>query len=211
MKKLQRCAMCFLFISLLCGCQDAGGRLENSNQVANTIEEQIAAADTEETASEQEVDESEIVESESIETEAVDGEKKKEVQSTENETAVSNSIDIDLTEMSSDMVYATVYQMMCYPENYIGKTIRMEGQYYSMWYEPTSAYYYYIIISDAAACCAQGLEFLWDEEAYHNLQEKLSEEMELQVTGTFETYEEEENGNVLTYCRLKDTEVEIVE
>ena len=31
--------------------------------------------------------------------------------------------------MGSDLVYATVYQMMSKPEEYEGKTIRIEGKY----------------------------------------------------------------------------------
>ena len=38
----------------------------------------------------------------------------------------SEGVDVDLTLMGSDLVYATVYQMMSKPEEYEGKTIRIE-------------------------------------------------------------------------------------
>ena len=35
--------------------------------------------------------------------------------------APGNAVDVDLTELSSTMVYSEVYAMMTEPENYIGK------------------------------------------------------------------------------------------
>ena len=73
------------------------------------------------------------------------------------------TVDYDLTQMSSDMVYATVYQLMVKPDEYVGKTFRIDGNFYATYYEPTQKYYFYCVIQDATACCAQGLEFLWDD------------------------------------------------
>lgn len=39
--------------------------------------------------------------------------------------------------MSSDLVYATVYQMMVTPEEYEGKTFRIDGNFYATYYEAT--------------------------------------------------------------------------
>lgn len=71
----------------------------------------------------------------------------------------SDGVDVDLTLMGSDLVYATVYQMMSKPEEYEGKTIRIEGKYYASYYPITDKYYNYCLIADALACCSQGLEF----------------------------------------------------
>ena len=49
----------------------------------------------------------------------------------------SEGVDVDLTLMGSDLVYATVYQMMSKPEEYEGKTIRIEGKYYASYYPIT--------------------------------------------------------------------------
>ena len=45
-------------------------------------------------------------------------------------------IDYDLTTMSSDMVYATVNDMVTTPRKYVGKTVRMKGPFQHSYYEP---------------------------------------------------------------------------
>lgn len=40
----------------------------------------------------------------------------------EESNSLDPSVDYDLTEMNSDMVYSTVYQLMMDPERYVGKT-----------------------------------------------------------------------------------------
>ena len=126
------------------------------------------------------------------------------------ETAVFSSnlstVDYDLTEMSSDMVYATVYQMMMEPEKYEGKTFRMEGIYYTVYSEQTKKYYHYCIIQDATACCAQGMEFVWDDGSHVYPDEYPEENADVIVEGTFETYTESGDSNL--YCRLRDASLE---
>lgn len=117
------------------------------------------------------------------------------------------SVDYDLTAMSSDMVYATVYQMMVDPEAYVGKTIRMNGLYYGSYYEPTEKYYHYCIIQDALACCTQGLEFIWGDGNHVYPDEYPEENAMVVVQGVFETYQED--GDEYLYCRLKDAILEI--
>ena len=73
------------------------------------------------------------------------------------------NVDVDLTVMGRDMVYATVYQMMLSPEDFIGKKVKCRGQFAAYWFENTSKWYSYCIIQDALACCQQGLEFSWDD------------------------------------------------
>lgn len=114
----------------------------------------------------------------------------------------------DLTAMGSEMVYAMVYQFMMNPQDYIGETIKMQGTYYSVWYEPTQKYYHYCIIQDALACCAQGMEFIWEDGSHSYPDEYPENETEVVVTGEFETYQEE--GDTSLYCRLKNASMEIV-
>lgn len=109
-------------------------------------------------------------------------------------------VDFDLTQMSGEMVYAMVYQMMSTPEEYEGKTFRMEGLFYASYYEPTEQYYYYCIIQDAMACCAQGMEFVWEDGTHIYPEEYPEDYAEIIIEGTFETYREE--GNDILYCRL---------
>ena len=112
------------------------------------------------------------------------------------------SVDYDLTAMGSDMVFATVYQLMMAPEEYEGKIFRIEGSFYATYYEPAQKYYFYCVIQDAAACCAQGLEFVWGDGSYIYPDEYPKEDTDIIVEGRFETYREEGDPNL--YCRLAD-------
>ncbi len=120
----------------------------------------------------------------------------------------SEGVDVDLTLMGSDLVYATVYQMMSKPEEYEGKTIRIEGKYYASYYPITDKYYNYCLIADALACCSQGLEFeLGGGAVYPG--DYPADQSEVIVTGVFETYTEEA-GQTFYYCRLRDAEYQLV-
>lgn len=99
------------------------------------------------------------------------------------------AVDVDLTALSSTMVYAEVFSMMSNPDEYFGKTIKMSGPYGVSFYDKTGLYYHYIIIEDAAACCQQGLEFMWNGN--HDYPKDYPKELsEIEVTGVFESYEE---------------------
>ena len=113
-----------------------------------------------------------------------------------------DGIDVDLTKLSSTMVYSEVYNMMVSPDNYTGKTVKMNGAF--AYYEDpeTKKQYFACIIADATACCSQGLEFiLTGEHTYPNDYPELNSE--ITVTGIFETYEE----NGFKYCRLTDAAI----
>ncbi|MGF0065459.1 hypothetical protein ACQRCQ_09340 [Lachnospiraceae bacterium SGI.085] len=128
-----------------------------------------------------------------------------ENQKTQENQPEDSSVDYDLTQMGSDMVYATVYQMMMTPEQYEGKTFRIQGSFHAEYYEPTQKYYEYCIIKDAMACCAQGLEFVWGDGTHTYPDEYPAENEEIMVEGTFGTYTEE--GDTHLYCRLSDAEL----
>jgi len=103
--------------------------------------------------------------------------------------AASVTIDVDLTLLSSTMVYAEVYNIMTNPDNYMGKTIKMKGPYYASYYEKTELYYHYVVVEDATACCQQGLEFIWKGE--HKYPADYPEDKtKIEVTGVFGSYDE---------------------
>ena len=117
-------------------------------------------------------------------------------------TQSTDGVDVDLTRLSSTMVYSEVYNMMNAPGDYIGKTIKMTGQF--VYYEnpDTKAQYFTCIIGDAMACCSQGLEFvLTGKHTYPDDYPEL--DSEITVSGTFELYEE---GDI-RYCWLVDAEM----
>lgn len=105
--------------------------------------------------------------------------------------AAGSGIDVDLTQMSSVMVYSEVYNIMMNPEAYLGQTIKIEGPYYASFWEETGNYYHYVIIEDAAACCTQGLEFIWGDGAHAYPEEYPEDYTEVEIVGTFSMYEEE--------------------
>lgn len=59
------------------------------------------------------------------------------------------SIDVDLTKLSRTMVYSEVYNMMYTPDDYIGKTVKMKGQFAHYEDPDTKVQYFACIIADA--------------------------------------------------------------
>ena len=112
---------------------------------------------------------------------------------------------IDLTALSSVLVYTEVYNMVYYPENYEGKTIKAKGPFdvYVASEEEKALYgndcYFYVVVQDATACCQQGLEFVLKEDpgfpdGYPSVG------TEVTVCGRYETYQEGDT----TYAHLVD-------
>lgn len=119
----------------------------------------------------------------------------------ESQTATDNTqeYDVDLTALSSTMVYSEVYNMMVTPEEYVGKTIKMSGSFATFINEEDGRYIFGCVITDATACCAQGIEFeLSDDYKYPDDYPKDGDT--ICVTGTFDTYQEEQ----FTYCTLRN-------
>lgn len=111
------------------------------------------------------------------------------------------AVDVDLTQLSSTMVYSEVYAMMYEPEQYIGKTVKMQGQFATQEYNDERLYA--CIVQDATACCAQGLEFEMAEElAYPD--DYPEPGAEITVVGTFDSYKEEVDGNYYIYLVLRN-------
>lgn len=120
------------------------------------------------------------------------------------------SVDLDLTNLSSTVVYSEVYNMMTAPEDYIGKKVRMKGQFTTFQGTDESGQpipgqiYFACVIADATACCQQGLEFvLTGDHAYPEDYPELG--TEITVVGEFQTYYE---GEYL-YCHLVDAEMSL--
>lgn len=110
--------------------------------------------------------------------------------------------DIDLTEMSSSIVYATVYDMIYKPDSYLGKSVKMEGPFAYYKDEETGEEYFAVIIKDATACCSQGIEFVVAGDLdYPGDYPALDEE--ITVTGIFDYYTED----YMLYCRLDNAEI----
>ena len=109
---------------------------------------------------------------------------------TEAPAAESSTAEIDLTSMSSTMVYSYVFNMISTPDDFIGQRFRIRGIYDEQYWDQTKLTYHYIVIADATACCAQGLEFVLTDPnaAYPQVGE------EFEISGIFGTYVE--NGTL---------------
>jgi len=113
---------------------------------------------------------------------------------------VKGDFDIDLTRLSSTMTYTEVYNMIRFPEEYEGKTVKMCGRLNV--YEDKARNYFTCIISDATACCAQGIEFVLSDD-YVYPDDYPEPGTVIVVTGTYGTYEEDG----LIYCQLVDAQI----
>ena len=102
--------------------------------------------------------------------------------------------------MSGTMLYTMIYNMMKQPDDYLGRTIRVKGQFSAYVDEKSGKSYYACYIADAAGCCAQGLEFVWGDGSHVYPDDYPPEETEITVQGTFETYKEP--GDDTLYSRL---------
>lgn len=197
MKNLKKCIVLFLCILLITGCGNKkstdGKGVNNTNSVDKVIDNQIANEDRKNETTESEEASSNVESSKDTED---------TISRAEDVRNTDGTVDYDLTQMSSDMVYATVYQMMVMPEEYEGKTFRIDGNFYATYYEATKKYYFYCVIQDATACCAQGMEFVWENGTHIYPDEYPEDNAEIVVEGTFETYKEEGDQNL--YCRLSD-------
>ena len=112
-------------------------------------------------------------------------------------------IDIDLTQLSSSMVYAQVYDMVNNGDNYLGKTVKVKGAF-SYFQETDGREFFAVLISDATACCSQGIEFVLKGD-YSYPDDYPSVGTDITVVGKFDYYKE----NYYTYCQLFDAEMEV--
>ncbi len=112
-----------------------------------------------------------------------------------------DGVDVDLTQLSSTMVYSEVFAMVYEPEEYMGKTVKMNGEF-SVFEGVGGQLYFTCIVKDATACCAQGLEFELDGD-YVFPDDYPEPGSEITVLGTFDKYEEEHDGNRYYYLILR--------
>lgn len=178
MKRLFCLLLAVCMMASLCACgkgseKGAGNDTPSSNEEASAPAEIIPTPDEQETQDEQQTPE----EPEQTQTSA-------------------DGVDVDLTILSSTMVYSEVYNMLYfYPEDYYGKNVKMTGQFnVYQWVDESGIVAdmpvaYACIISDATACCAEGVEFVLEGDyTYPDDYPELG--TEITVIGEFQSYEE---------------------
>ena len=169
----------------LCACgkdseKDAGNDTPSSDEEASASAESIPTPKEQETPDEQQTPE----EPEQTQTSA-------------------DGVDVDLTVLSSTMVYSEVYNMLYNdPAHYFGKTVKAKGTF-SLYQLVTDGVLqpdpvaYACIIADATACCAEGMEFVPEGDlTYPEDYPELG--AEITVIGEFQSYEE----NGMTWYHL---------
>ena len=114
-----------------------------------------------------------------------------------------NDIDIDLTKLDSNMIYAQVYDMVYNGDNYLGKKVKVKGPF-SYFKEDDGREFFAVLVSDATACCSQGIEFvLAGEHKYPADYPAIGQT--ITVTGEFSYYKED----YAVYCQLLNAEMEV--
>ena len=195
MKKKISLLLCLaVFFSLTIGgtggCSSKMPGQYQSGGVNEVLEQGMAEADSKKTDDTNQPAESNTQNqqiTESQETKAPEPSLKPDITSTPADSA--DDVDVDLTALSSTMVYSEVYNMMTSPGYYIGKTVKMKGLFAFYHDKTTDNYYFACIIQDATACCAQGIEFvLTDDYVYPDDYPEVNEE--ICVIGVFDTYKE---------------------
>ena len=203
MKKRITTILCLALILAMAGCgKNSTANKPVSNQpagVKDVLEQGMAEADNnkaDDTGQPAENDTQNRQNTENQETQTPDPSLEPDTDPIPADSA--DGVDVDLTALSSTMVYSEVYNMMASPEQYIGKTVKMDGLFAYYHDEATGNYYFACIIQDATACCAQGIEFVLTEDyVYPDDYPEVDEE--ICVVGVFDTYQEGD----YTYCTLR--------
>ena len=116
--------------------------------------------------------------------------------------AKDNKVDVDFSKLNSMVAYSGLFDMMIHPEQYLGKTIRIKGQYDSAQDPDTGTTFFGVVVMDASMCCATGLDFvLKDKYKYPDDYPELG--AVVTVTGKFERYVEGED----TYYHLTNADL----
>lgn len=224
LKKKCRVAICVAALGIMAGCGDASGKTANrtSNQkseIERVMEAQMASEDVQAGNISLDGDQTENAGNTSLDGKQTenagntdvksDAENKEQTKADNSQNQNSNVsygtdlVEVDLAAISGDVVYAQVYDMMTRPEDYVGKVVKMKGNYTFYHEEETNIDYHACIIQDATACCAQGIEF--EPVTGFTCEEDRPAENELiTVTGVFDTYMDGE----YEYCTLRNAVVE---
>ena len=105
-------------------------------------------------------------------------------------------VDLDLTELSVTLVAAEVNNMKIHPDDYMGKTVKIDGLYIALDDDGDGIFSHYLIVDQ---CCLR-LEFVWNGD--HTYPDDYpNPNTELQMTGVYKKYEE---AGQARYCLSVD-------
>lgn len=113
--------------------------------------------------------------------------------------ATDEEVDVDLSAMSREMAATIVATIWDNSEQYIGKTIRVTGEYTGYVNPSTNVRYDSVIVYvDPSGCCTYGLEFVLTDE-YKYPDDYPDEGATICVVGVLDTYKEDK----YEYCTLR--------
>lgn len=72
----------------------------------------------------------------------------------------SGIVDNDLSNMNANMIFAEIFNLVLMPDEFIGRTFRMKGNFAVYVNETSGNKYFSIIIPDATQCCQQGIDII---------------------------------------------------
>ena len=107
------------------------------------------------------------------------------LESNTDETFEGEKLAIDLTKMSSTMVYAEVFNMLLMPEEYNGKLIKVRGTFSQFVPNGKTQSVTTVVVSDALGCCQQGLEFSFADVSPLKNQSLPELNQEIEIIGRF--------------------------
>lgn len=114
------------------------------------------------------------------------------------------AVDVDLAALSPLIRFAEIENISMRPEDYLGKTIKVSGQYMSFHSGETGNYYHFVIIMDEGGCCSQGFQFRVGEE-FESPESFIEEMEEIELVGVYQSIEEGER--VVYYLAIKELSV----
>lgn len=113
-------------------------------------------------------------------------------------SSVSETIDFDLSKLSTTMAYSQVVEMTNNSSKYLGKRVKITGTFIVE--ETPQRNYYSCLINDQTACCSVGFEFVLKDTNKSYPDDYPQSNGEITVEGIFNRYNEGEN----TYYELID-------
>ncbi len=75
-------------------------------------------------------------------------------------TETQKPVDVDLTTLNKIMMYGKINDMVFNADDYVGKTVKMTGNFDVYYDEKSNTHYFSCQVPDPSACCVQGIEFV---------------------------------------------------
>ena len=94
---------------------------------------------------------------------------------------------VDLAALSDELAYDAVSIIMAYPDDYVGKTVKISGFYQPHYFEAAGTLHHYAAVPDDEACCSLYLEFEWT--GGRTPEDYPQEGVRIELIGTYGSYE----------------------